>query len=109
MSFILIDSPEFNLEARVNFTIVSERFDSNSVTVTLEWAQGNSLHSYQVSVVPPSRNIISSGSRSERVRLQVKALYDILYNVSVVPSLCGHSGTTSSTTLHYGKYTDQCN
>lgn len=104
MSLIFLDSPEFNLEARVNFTITSEQFDSDGVTATLEWAQGSSLHSYRISVVPPSRNVISSGSRSERVRLQVKALYDIQYNVSVVPSLCGHSGTTSSTTLHYGKY-----
>ena len=107
MSFIFLDSPEFNLEARANFTIVSEQFDSNGVTVTLEWAQENSLYSYQVSVVPPSRNVISSPG-SERVRFQVKALYDILYTISVDPSLCGLSGTTSSTTLYYGKYMDEC-
>ena len=96
-----VDSPEFNLEAMINFTTVSEEYETDGVTATLEWTQEYSLYSYQVSMVPPSWNIISS--RSERVRLQVKAFYDILYNVSVGTSLCGLPGATVSTTLYYGK------
>lgn len=89
------------MEGRINFTIVSEEFDSDGVTATLEWTQGNSLYSYQVSVVPPSwSSIIIS---SERVRLLLKEFYDVLYNVSVETSLCGLSGATASTTLYYGK------
>jgi hypothetical protein len=90
------------LEARINFTTVSEEFVSDGITATLEWMQGNIPYSYRVSVVPPLWNTISS--ISERVRVQVKALYDILYNVSVETSLCGLSGATSATTLYYGKY-----
>ena len=53
-------------------------------------------------MVPPSWNIISS--TSVRVRVQVKALYDIPYNVSVETLLCGiFAGTTAATTLYYGK------
>jgi hypothetical protein len=90
------------LEARINFTTVSEEFNIDGVTATLEGTQGSTLYSYRVSVVPLSWNIISS--RSERVRVQVKALYDILYNVSIETSLCGLPGATSATTLYYGKY-----
>ena len=52
---LTIDSSEFNLEERINYTAVSEEFDSDGITATLEWMQRNSLYSYQVRVVPPSR------------------------------------------------------
>ena len=99
---MILDFLDFNdseASLRINFTTVSEEFDIDGVMVTLEWMQGSTLYSYRVSVVPPSWNIISS--RSERVRVQVKALYDIPYNVSVETLLCGISaGTTAATTLY---------
>ena len=92
------------MEARIDFTSLSEEFDSDGVMVTLEWAPTNSVYSYQVTVVPSPLGVLSSDS--ETFRVQLKVSYDVLYNVSVVSSLCDQTGAiiaSVSTTLHYGK------
>ena len=68
-------------------TSQSEIFGIDSNTVTLEWPQGNPLHSYQVSVLPQVE-ITFMG----KVRVQLSVSYDVMYNVSIVMSSpCGQN------------------
>ena len=61
----IVDLREFNLEASINVSSMSEGFDVDGVTVILEWTQRNSLYSYQISVVLSPLHILLS---SEMVR-----------------------------------------
>ena len=65
----------------------SEQFRADNVTIILEWSQDNyGTLSYHVSVTPQV-DIRFTGSTS----VQLTVSYNILYNVSVVATLCGLS------------------
>ena len=76
----------------------SEQFGMDGVTVILEWSQENNGTSHNVSVVPLVA-IWSTGS----TRVQLTVLYNTLYNVSVVATLCGRHNATTTVELSYGK------
>ena len=69
---------------------ISERFVTNSVTLCLEWSTKNGV-SYNVSV-DPTRFVNYTGKDSA----QLTVSYNIMYNVSVVASLCGKNSATFS-------------
>ena len=75
---------------------ISEHFQFNFVSVTLEWTAKNGI-SYIVSVNPETA--INYTQKS----VQLSVLYDTKYNVSVVASLCGVNQTVYSTIINYGK------
>ena len=76
---------------------ISEHFQTNFVSVTLEWTAKNGV-SYVVSVNPET-TISYTGKRST----QLIVLYNTKYNVSVVASLCGINQEVYSTIIEYGK------
>ena len=76
---------------------ISEHFQMNFVSVTLEWTTKNGI-SYSVSVNPETA-ISYTGERSA----QLGVLYNTKYNVSVVASLCGIDQAVYSITTNYGK------
>ena len=83
---------------------VSEDFEGDGVVVTLEWIRGqeNSLYTYHVDVTPQPPFIISLNRSS----VQLKLLYNVPYNVSVVKtSPCGQSLRSRVTIdeLYYGE------
>ena len=86
--------------------IVSENLERDGVIVILEWTQENhTYYSYNVSVTPhPPSTLIS-----ERMRVQLKVSYDILYNVSVLatPHCTGQGNIEAFVELHYGEYREQ--
>ena len=62
-------------DPRVNVSSVLEQFDSNHVTVIIEWTLDNSFPvSYNVSVVP-QREIMFSGSRTARLTVPYNSLH----------------------------------
>lgn len=74
-------------------------FERNGVVVSLEWIPENSLYSYYVLIIPQPSFII----RLNRSSVQLKVLYNVLYNVSVVKtSPCGQRVYTVNE-LYYGK------
>ena len=73
-----------------------KQMETDSVTVILEWVQENGT-SYNVSVVPQA-SIRFTRSTS----IQLTVLYNVLYNVSIVASLCGQN-TTGISVLSYGE------
>lgn len=58
--------------------ILSEQFEADGVIVTLEWAEDNTLYSYNVSV-SPWLEVVFIG----RVRVQLKVPYNSHHIVSV--------------------------
>ena len=73
-------------------------FGNNLPKPTLEWPQGNPLHSFQVRVVLPKVEIMFMG----KVRVQLNVSYDVMYNVSVVASSpCGQNAAVAFTLLQY--------
>ena len=75
---------------------ISERFEANSVIVTLEWTTKHGV-TYNVNV-DPQVTVNHTGSNSA----QLVVPFNTKYNVSVVASLCGTNKTTFSL-LNYGK------
>ena len=89
----------------VNIQIVSENFKRDRVEVLLEWKQENhTFHSYNISITPH----VASTLISERMRVQLKVSYDILYNVSVLatPHCTGQGNNylAALIELYYGEY-----
>ena len=90
--------PEVNIRAN------SEQFESDTVTLVLEWTQESSLlsYSYNVSAVPdPQPAITFIGNTS----VQLTVPYNMLFNVSVTASesLCGQKHVTTEITLLYSE------
>ena len=77
---------------------VSERFEVNSVTVTLQWSTKNGVN-YIVNVEPAVA--VSHTERSRNIA-QLSVPYNMEYNASVTASLCGDNRTTFSL-LNYGE------
>ena len=73
----------------------------NDVSVILEWTPEISGLTYNINVLPSA---LVRFRRSTSV--DITAAYNTLYNVSVVPSLCGEYGTTTSFKLNFGEFTD---
>ena len=88
----------------VNIQIMSDDWERDGIRVTPEWIQdSSSFYSYNVSVTPNPASALTT----ERMRVQLKVSYDILYDVSVQSTpTCGKgSSITVSIELHYGEYT----
>ena len=88
----------------MNIRANSEQFESNAVTLVLEWTQESSLlsYSYNVSAVPDLQlDITFIGSTS----VQLTVPYNMLFNVSVTvsESLCGLNHVTTEITLLYSE------
>ena len=95
LTFTILDPEEANV------TVLSAQYERHGVVVTLEWTQESSLYSYSVSVVPQLEPRFNG---STRVQLIVN--YDILYNVSIVTSLCRRNGTFIKQLQYFrGQYT----
>ena len=80
----------------MNTVTVSERFETSSVTLYLEWSTKNGV-SYTVDVYPTTF-VNYTGKDSA----QLTVSYNIIYNVSVATSLCGKNSTTFNV-QKYGK------
>ena len=74
-----------------------EIFGEDNVTVSLEWAHENGVM-YHVDVIPqvPIRFLRSS------TIILLTVLYNMLYNVTVVGSLCGQNSTQSVIEIYLG-------
>ena len=79
-----------------------EIFGEDNVTVSIDWANENGVM-YHVDVSPqvPIRLL-----RSTIVLLTV--LYNTLYNVTVVGSLCEQNSTQSIVEIYFGVYINFC-
>ena len=100
----IIVSMHNHADGPVNIKIVSENFEKDDIRVILEWTQENhTSYSYNVSVTPhPVSTLIS-----DRMRVELKVSYDLLYNVSVLatPHCTGQGSTVEVFTgLYYGQY-----
>ena len=69
-----------------------------NVTVTLEWAKEASV-SYNVSIIPHCANIEFLDSTV----FQVVVAYNVMYNVSIVSTLCGRHTAIKFNKLCYGE------
>ena len=79
------------------FLEVNEQFGTENITVILGWREDRgSLYDSVVS--PQAFKIISSAS------IVLTLQYNVLYNVSIVLSLCGHI-STDTLELNYGEAT----
>ena len=75
---------------------ISQWFETNGITVFLEWAYKNGA-SYNV-VVDPEVAVNYTGLSSAQLSLS----YNLKYNISITASLCGRNSTTFHT-LNYSK------
>ena len=79
----------------------SSQFGNESVILMLEWTgEHNNLSSYSVDIFPQANVVVNN--RSARLTLQIELLYNTLYNVSIIASLCGIN-SSSFVELHYGE------
>jgi hypothetical protein len=87
---LLIKHPELNVQERLI------EFETDSITITLEWDELNPLYSMSVTVTPEAQvNISSSTAR-------LRMAYNMTYNVSVMIShLCGQNSVTVFSEVYY--------
>ena len=86
----------------IKVTILSEQFESKSVTVTLDLTglDNDSLYSYHVSAIP--QQISHMFIESKVILLNIS--YNIHYNVSIIAaSPCGKNNNTNFTEVYYGE------
>ena len=84
-------------------TILSEQFERDGIIVTLGIEDNTLYESYHVNANPQlaSDSVISI---IDRAMFQIKVLYNIVYNVSVVAThLCGQNNMTTFIELYYSK------
>ena len=84
---------------------VSEEFGASNITLTLDWAPSETVIgvTYDFSISPASL-LMELLNESTSVRLVLT--YNVRYNVSVTPILCGESNATSIIeNLEYGELT----
>ena len=77
---------------------ISQRFETNGITVFLEWAYKNGL-SYSV-VVDPEVAVNYTGLSSAQLSLS----YNLKYNINITASLCGRNNTSFHTLNHSKSY-----
>ena len=97
---VILADLDFQL-ATITVRLISERFNRDGVEVILdlEWTHENSLYSYHIHVTPQPSFIV----KLNRSSVQLKVLYNLLYNVSVVNlSPCGQR-VHSISELYYGE------
>jgi hypothetical protein len=71
-------------------------FETDGVTITLEWNELNPLYSVNVAVTPETQVNTSKSSA------QLTVNYNVKYNVSITIShLCGHSNVTFLSEVYY--------
>ena len=84
---------------RANVSVVEEHYSLETVTITLEWSQGDGIiYDFTVSTSPPT-SVQTNGTTSTRAKLVLS--YNTRYSVSVVTH-CGRNSTTTIQ-LHYGE------
>ena len=97
LSYILPDTPI----PQANVSVIEEHYSAETVTITLEWSQGEDiLYDFTV-LTSPQAEVQINGTTSTRAELQLS--YNTHYNVSVVTH-CGQNSTTTLQ-LHYGERT----
>jgi hypothetical protein len=71
-------------------------FETDGVTVTLEWDKLNPLYSVNVTVTPETQVNISGSTA------QLTVAYNVMYNVSIMISyLCGQNNVTVFSKEYY--------
>ena len=91
-------------EASTTISLVSQRYEGNGVTVILEWTQESPLYFYHINITPQMALMFNESTMSLS-RVQLIALYNMLYNFSVVAvHPCGQHNVTSFTELYYSEY-----
>ena len=82
-----------------------ELFESDGVTVTLEWHKNSYFDSYYVSVT--SNNIIAMRTNGS-IHLKLKVPYNTFYNMSILATRvlpqCGTNNVTNFTELFYHEF-----
>ena len=81
--------------------LVSEHFESNDVTISLDWKQNNLHYLYNISILP--QPAIATSVENGSVNFTV--CYNTQYNVSIYTAPpCGEYNLTKFVELFYGKY-----
>ena len=71
-------------------SVIEQHYSAESVTITLEWSQGEDiLYDFTV-LTSPQAPVLTNGTTSTRAQLLLS--YNTQYNVSVVTH-CGHEST----------------
>ena len=84
---------------RANVSVVEEHYSLETVTIILEWSQGDGIiYDFTVSTSPPT-SVQTNGTTGTRAELVLS--YNARYSVSVVTQ-CGRNSTTNIQ-LHYGE------
>ena len=78
---------------------VSEEYEANSVTVTVDWAQAQQLHITYSVKVSPLVPIMFTGSTSCRLTIQ----YNTEYNFGIEATTPCRPNATAFIILHYGE------
>ena len=93
--YLLTDSPI----PQTNVSVIEQHYSTETVTITLEWSQGEDiLYDFTV-LTSPHAPVQTNGTTSTRAQLVLS--YNTQYNVSVVTH-CGQNSTTTLQ-LHYGE------
>lgn len=80
---------------------VTETFGVDSISVTLNWTQENDL-SYDLTIAPYTT--VHSMFLYNNAVIELVALYNNVYNVTITTSFCGLNNATSVIQLYYGEY-----
>lgn len=80
---------------------VTETFGVDSISVTLNWTQENDL-SYDLTTAPYTT--VHSMFLYNNTVIELVALYNTIYNVTITTSFCGLNNATSVIQLYYGEY-----
>ena len=94
INIMIITIPDHPHTSKVNIT---SNLSSDSVTVNLDWTEEDGV-SYNVSVTPPLmiRQVCSTC-------FELTVPYNIVYNVSVLSTLCGRNTAATVVELIYSK------
>ena len=95
----LILVPYADIQAQSPFLEANEQLGTENITVILRWTEDRGAL-YETVVLPQAFKIISTTSLSIVLTLQ----YNVLYNVSIAVSLCGHI-SIDKLKLNYGEAT----
>ena len=87
-------------QQKIEIYPLSEQFESEGVTVTLELTELNMLYSYHVNAIPQLISHLFFG----RKMVQLNVSYNVHYNVSVLAaSPCGKNNVTTFSEIYYGE------
>lgn len=83
--------------------MISELFEMNNVSVTLEWTEGNPLYSsyygYHINVIPPAQTIIS-----EITSVRMSMSYNISYSLTILSAYCRENLQVFTQLFYYSEY-----